>query len=149
MVSYSWISVIALLGYLFLFLAFASAKKTKVIYSFLMLLMILIFWSGGSFLMRIQFWPSVNFWHYVSILGLMMLPYGFYRFYLDFLEEKRRRGRVFWLIVFLVIYVINLFTEWFIPTPEIALDAGGHIKFLYTYGWQIYIMFIAISTGMP
>lgn len=145
MVSYSWISVIALLGYLFLFLAFASAKKTKVIYSFLMLLMILIFWSGGSFLMRIQFWPSVNFWHYVSILGLMMLPYGFYRFYLDFLEEKRRRGRVFWLIVFLVIYVINLFTEWFIPTPEIALDADGHIKFLYTYGWQIYIMFIATA----
>ena len=29
MVSYSWISVIALLGYLFLFLAFASAKKNK------------------------------------------------------------------------------------------------------------------------
>jgi len=120
MVSYSWVSVIALLGYLFLFLAFASAKKTRVINSFLLLLLILIFWSGGSFMMRIRFWPSVNFWHYVSIAGIMMVPYGFYRFYLDFLEEKQKGRRKLWFLFFLSCFIVNWFTQIFIPTPEIV-----------------------------
>ncbi len=143
MASYSWISVIALIGYLFLFLAFASARKTKVINSFLLLLLFLILWSGGSFMMRIQFWPSVNFWHYVSICGIMMVPYGFYRFYLDFLDEKRGKGRRFWLVFFAACYIVNLKTQIFIPTPEIVSGTDGTIKFIYSYEWPIYIIVAA------
>lgn len=145
MVSYSWVSVIALLGYLFLFLAFASAKKTKVIHSFLLLLLILIFWSGGSFLMRIQFWPSVNFWHYISIAGIMMVPYGFYRFYLDFLEEKQKGRRRLWFLFFLACYIVNWFTQIFIPTPEVVTGTDGRVKFIYCYGWPIYLLALAVA----
>ncbi|MDY3251089.1 MAG: diguanylate cyclase, partial [Candidatus Choladocola sp.] len=141
MASYSWVSVIALLGYLFLLIAFASAKKNKVINSFIVLLLILIMWSGGSFLMRVQFWPSINFWHYVSIAGMMLLPYGFLRFFCDFLEEKRKYCRNFWLIFFSVCYVINLFTEFFIPTPQVHVSDAGTTVFVYTYPWPIYIIF--------
>lgn len=144
MVSYSWVSVIALLGYLFLFLAFASAKKTRVINSFLLLLLILIFWSGGSFMMRIRFWPSVNFWHYVSIAGIMMVPYGFYRFYLDFLEEKQKGRRKLWFLFFLTCFIVNWFTQMFIPTPEIVTGTDGRVKFIYCYGWPIYLLALAV-----
>lgn len=142
MVSYSWVSVCALFGFMFLFLAFASAKKTRVIYSFMLLQLILIFWSGGSFMMRVQAWPSVNFWHYVSIAGLMLLPYSFYRFFLDFLEVKSK-GTIIWLVVFGGMYLFNIFTEAIIPTPEVLVSASGQVKFLYTYSWPIYIMIVA------
>lgn len=89
--------------------------------------------------MRIQFWPSVNFWHYVSIAGLMMVPYGFYNFYLDFLEAKNKKGRWIWLCAFMLIYIINLLTEVFIPTPDVIEGIDGSVQFFYTYDWAIFV----------
>ena len=91
--------------------------------------------------MRIQFWPSVNFWHYVSIAGLFMVPYGFYNFYLDFLEENNRKSRWIWLGVFMAVYVVNLLTQAFIPTPEVVKSADGKVDFLYIYDWPIFVIF--------
>ena len=48
MSGYSWISVISLFCYLFLFMTFLAVKKEqKVIYTFMALLVVLILWSGG------------------------------------------------------------------------------------------------------
>ena len=97
MSGYSWISVLSLFCYLFLFLTFLVAEKSKkVIYTFMMLLVVMILWNGGSFCMRMQLWPSVNFWHHVSLLGMLMLPVGYYHFVLDFLEERGHGGKIFW-----------------------------------------------------
>ena len=53
MTGYSWISVISLFCYLFLFLTFLAAKKTKrVIHTFMTLLVIMICWNGGSLCIR-------------------------------------------------------------------------------------------------
>ena len=72
MSGYSWISVISLFCYLFLFMTFLAVKKEqKVIYTFMALLVVLILWSGGSFAMRTQLWPSVNFWHYVRLIPVL------------------------------------------------------------------------------
>lgn len=140
MASYSWVSVTALFSYLFLLLAFMVAKKTKVIRSFMFLLGCMILAAGGSFLMRVRFWPSVNFWHYVSLLGIVMVPSIFFRFFLDFLEEKRGHGRLLWVLFFGAAYLINLFTQCFIPTPEVRTDALGEVSFVYHYGWSILIL---------
>ena len=140
MASYSWVSVTALFSYLFLLLAFMVARKTKVIHSFMLLLVCMILAAGGSFLMRVQFWPSVNFWHYVSLLGIVMVPSIFFRFFLDFLEEKRGHGRLFWVLFFGAAYLLNLFTQCFIPTPEVRTDAMGDVSFIYHYGWSVLIL---------
>ena len=98
MTGYSWISITALFCYLFLLLTFLAAPiKERVIRSFMMLMLIMILWVGGSFAMRMQMWPSVNLWHHVSVLGMMMLASGYYHFTLDFLEEKN--GRAFHCIL--------------------------------------------------
>ncbi len=142
--GYSWISIIALCCYLFLFMTFLAARKNKkVIRTFLFLQVIMLLWTGGSFAMRSQLWPSVNFWHFVSIAGILLLPYGFYRFILDFLEEKKSFGRRFWLIVFILIFVVNLFTGFFIPIPEV-IRTGGEVQFVYNYSWPIYIIFALV-----
>lgn len=141
MVSYSWVSVLALFVYLFLFLAFASAKKSRVIYSFMILMLSLILYTGGSFMMRIQFWPTVNFWNHVSIAGILLVPFGFYRFYIDFLDVKRRRETVFWFGFFALCFIVNVATGIFIPNPQIVEAADGRVKFLYHYSWHVYILF--------
>ena len=140
MASYSWVSIIALFSYLFLLLAFLAAKKTPVIHSFILLLAFMILSTGGSFLMRVRFWPSVNFWHYVSLLGILMVPSIFFRFFLAFLEEKRSYGSWLWIVFYAVSYVVNLFTQVFIPTPEVVTDGAGNVGFVYHYGWQVAIL---------
>lgn len=67
--TYGYISIIAMLCYGFLLLMFLTAKKNKIINSFLVVLTGLLFWTGGSAFMRAQFWPGYEFWYQVSLLG--------------------------------------------------------------------------------
>lgn len=138
MSGHSWISVIALFCYLILFLTFLAARKTKkVIYSFMFLLVIMILWVGGSFAMRSQLWPSTHVWNQVSLAGIFLLPYGYFRFIMDFLEDKKRYGRELWLVVFSALWLVNLFTGVFIPDPRVIETAGGGVRFLYDYTWWV------------
>ena len=144
MTGYSWISIVALFCYLFLFLTFLTSKKTdKEIRSFMMLMVIMILWVGGSFAMRMQMWPAVNFWHHVSLLGMMLLASGYYYFVLDFLEEKNGHNKRFWMVFHLLLFVVNCFTGLFIPEPVVETTAGA-TQFIYTYSWHIYILFVFI-----
>lgn len=140
MSGYSWISVLSLFCYLFLFLTFLVAEKSKkVIYTFMMLLVVMILWNGGSFCMRMQLWPSVNFWHHVSLLGMLMLPVGYYHFVLDFLEERGHGGKIFWGVFYLLVFAVNYATGFFVPLPEVVLQ-NGKAQFLYHYNWHIYLL---------
>ena len=145
MSGYSWISVISIFCYLFLFLSFASVKKReKVLNSFMMLLAIMILWNGGSFGMRAQLWPSVNFWHHVSLLGIFVLPYSYFGFLLSFFDKAKDFWRKFWLFFYLAVFVFNCITGFFIPLPEVV-KANGTLQFLYHYEWPIYLLFVVIT----
>lgn len=140
MIGYSWVSITALFCYLFLFLTFLAAKKKeRVIRSFMGLMLIMILWVGGSFAMRMQLWPSVNFWHHVSVLGMILVPPGYYMFVMDFLEEKNARGKYLWMLLHIGIFVFNCLTCWFVPEPEVV-NTGSSAQFLYHYSWHIYLL---------
>ena len=125
---------------MFLLLTFATSKRTeKVIRSFVILMMIMILWTGGSFAMRMQIWPSVNFWHHTSVLGMMMVPSGYHLFVLHFLEEKNNYSRFIWMPLHLALFVFNCFTGLFIPEP-LVLSNVGTAQFIYTYTWHIYLL---------
>lgn len=140
MIGYSWVPITALFCYLFLFLTFLAAKKKeRVIRSFMGLMLIMILWVGGSFAMRMQLWPSVNFWHHVSVLGMILVPPGYYMFVMDFLEEKNARGKYLWMLLHIGIFVFNCLTCWFVPEPEVV-NTGSSAQFLYHYSWHIYLL---------
>ena len=142
--GYSWVPIVALLCYLFLFLTFLSSKRTdRVLRAFMSLLVIMIMWAGGSFAMRIQLWGAVNVWHHVSLLGMTLLVAGYYMFILAFLEEKRYHSAYFWLVFHGLLFVFNLFTGLFIPEP-IVTDINGNVQFIYEYTWHIYILLACI-----
>ena len=144
MTGFSWVPITALFCYLFLFLTFlTSGKKEKVIRSFMLLMLIMILWAGGSFAMRMQLWPSVNFWHHVSLLGMMMVASGYFCFVLDFLEEKNSFMKWLWGAFHLLLFVFNCITGLFVPEPEVIQDSAS-VQFIYTYTWHIYLLLACI-----
>ena len=145
MTGYSWVSIISIFCYLFLLFTFIAAKhKEKVIFSFMILLGAMIRWNGGAFGMRMQCWPSVNFWHHVSLLGLFLLPYCYFNFLLNFFDKQKVYLRKFWLFFYIGVFLFNLVTGFFIPLPEVVME-GTSIKFLYHYSWTIVLLFLVIS----
>ena len=144
MSGYSWIAVLSLFAYAFLFVTFlASENKKRVIHTFMFLLGIMILWNGGSCFMRMQLWPSVNFWHHVSLLGMFMLPVGYFHFLLDFLEDRNEAGRKLWTTFYLVVFAVNCITGFFVPLPEVVFQ-DGKTQFLYHYNWHIYVLLVFI-----
>ena len=142
--GYSWAAVISLCCYLFLLLPFFTAPKTKkVLYTFMGVLAVMILWNGGSLFMRMQLWPSVYLWHHVSLLGMMLLPVVYYHFILDFLEEKNSHGRAFWTVFYLLMFIVNCVTGFFVPLPEVV-TIGGKAQFIYHYQWHIYLLFLSV-----
>ena len=95
--TYGYISIIAMLCYGFMLLMFLAAKRNKIINSFLVVLLGLLFWTGGSAFMRAQFWPGCEFWFQVSLLVILLLPYAYCVLY-SLLEGKRAvfRGKYTW-----------------------------------------------------
>lgn len=145
MSGFSWISSISIFCYLFLLMSFLSSKKTEgVIKSFEILLVIMILWTGGSMGMRLQLWPGVNFWHHVSLMGIMLLPFGYYQFLLDFLDDTSRYMRPFLLLFFFAVFLFNCFTNFFIPLPEVVFEAG-RLTFLYHYDWHVFVLFLGVA----
>ena len=60
--TYGYISIIAMVCYGFMLLMFLTAKRNKIVNSFLVVLVGLLFWAGGSAFMRVHLWPSYEFW---------------------------------------------------------------------------------------
>ena len=140
MSGYSWISGISIFCYLFLLASFLSTKSREhVIRAFVDLLIIMILWTGGSVGMRIQLRPSVYLWHHVSLLGMMLLPFGYYQFILAFLNQEHKFLSRVMLAAFLLIFVINCFTGVFIPLPEVV-QTESSIQFLYHYDGMILVL---------
>ena len=82
--TYGYISCIALFCYVFMLLLMLAARRNKIANSFLILLIAMICWTGGSLFMRNLIWPGYRFWYHVSLFGLFALPFGYYRFITEF-----------------------------------------------------------------
>ena len=143
--GYSWVPITALLCYLFLFLtSFSVKKENKEIKSFMTLMVIMMCWTGGSFAMRTQFWPSVNFWHHVSCLGIYLIAPGYYMFVIDFLEKKTPSRKTFlWVAITVGMFALNYFTGWFTPEPNVVTSNSG-TQFIYQYTWHFYLLIAVV-----
>lgn len=143
MSSFSCIPICAMFAYVFLFLALMAAKKDKIINGFLFVLVASVLWTGGSFFMRIQLWPSIKFWYDISILGLTLLPYSFLGFISDFVGSKNKLARKLWLIPVVLVNVLNITKELILKHPMAILSSDGSVYFVYETTWRaagIYVL---------
>ena len=104
--TYGYISIIAMLCYGFMLLMFLTAKRNK------------IFWTGGSAFMRAQLWPGCEFWYQVSLLGILLLPYAYYRFILAFGGEKSGIAGRIYFVVMLTCFWLNAQFGVFLEAPK-------------------------------
>lgn len=139
--SYASFSIFALVCYIYLFLALLASQKNRLIFSFLMLLVAMILWTGGSFAMRIQLIPSTSFWFDISLIGIIFMPYVFYNFISEFIGRKDDHIRRFWLCVSIILNVVNCTTHVFLAAPEI-IKSGNDFVFIYDFTWRTYIVIV-------
>ena len=139
--TYGYISIIAMLCYGFLLLMFLTAKKNKIINSFLVVLTGLLFWTGGSAFMRAQFWPGCEFWYQVSLLGILLLPYAYYRFILAFGGVRNRSAGRIYLVIMLICFWVNAQFGAFLEAPEMV-EKRGVQSFVYEIKPSIIAFFI-------
>ncbi|MDD3796563.1 MAG: diguanylate cyclase [Lachnospiraceae bacterium] len=145
--SFDYISIIAVFGYLLLFLIFITANKNKIINSFLLVLVASICWTGGSFLMRIQAWPSYRVWYNVSICGLLLLAYALYSFVCAFAGRKTTFLSMLWLVLIVAACVINSLTGCFLAAPNMISLVDRSVVFEYNMTWSVGVLF-AITGGV-
>lgn len=139
--TYGYISSIALFCYIFMMLIFSAAKKNRLVNSFLTLMTAMIAWTGGSFLMRIQMWPSYIFWYHVSIAGLMLLTYAYYQFVVCFIGEAKPLISKIYFAALTLCTIVNIPSGIFLKWPEIV-EFGGTFHFVYnSIDWKVCIMF--------
>nr|WP_122013510.1 HD domain-containing phosphohydrolase [Maliibacterium massiliense] len=140
--TYSFIPIIALFCYIFLFMTMLAAKKDRTINAFMLVLGCMILWTGGSFLMRMQMWPNVKFWYDVSNIGLYMLGYAFFNYAFAFVGCKKTFWKHFWFLTGVLMNVINISTGFFLRYPETVYGAGGEVAFVYTPTWRVAFLFV-------
>lgn len=140
--SFGYISVIALFCYIMLFLMFLSAKKNKLINSYLLVLLALILWTGGSFLMRCLAWPDYRLWYHVSIGGLLLFAFALYLFILRFTGQVYGNHSTFFGSLLLLVMVINSATGWFLKAPILIYSKTGTYTFEYNMTWRVSVLFL-------
>lgn len=140
--SYVYIPAVALCCYgLFLF-AFMAARRSKLNNAFILVLVLSVLWTGGSFCMRMQFWPSEKVWYDVSLFGLLVMAYGLFNFGQEFVGAKKSKLTYLWLALLVAINIINICTGFFLKAPEMIRTADGQVSFVYDVGWPVGILFV-------
>ncbi|MEG2192220.1 MAG: diguanylate cyclase [Oscillospiraceae bacterium] len=120
------VPMFAMVCSLFLFLTVLSAKKTKIIYSFLLLLLTFTAWTTGSFFMRLGIYPGAGFWYELSVFGIFCVPICVYQFMYDYTGQKGTFVRNILAILSVGMAIINMFHV-FISDPRIVSENGEQI----------------------
>lgn len=143
MYSFASISILALCCYTFLLAAFMAARKTPIGNAFIMALISGVLWTGGSFCMRTQLFPGVNFWYQVSLTGMLLICFAFCWFLMEFTDHRNVFLKRLWFILMAGISVVNIFTDFFLKAPEAVESGNGEVVFIYHITWTVVFMFIA------
>ena len=139
--GYAFISIIALISYMFLFLTFIAAKKNRLINEFMLILITMILWTGGSFLMRAQIAPGIKFWYDISVLGLTLCPYVSLLFAVDFANICIGIWRKIWIILAVAANAFNILTGALLAPPEAVVGANGAVSFIYETTWRVIFLY--------
>lgn len=139
-VPFLYVNLTALCCFVLIFFTFLAAKKTPEIRSFIFLMLDFILWTGGSIFMRLQLFPGVEFWYYVSILALFSLATLAYFFVCSFVHSKGSFLKIIWSIGTILLLIATA-SGLILKPPEVELTASGYV-FRYTMEWPVVIPFV-------
>jgi len=115
--------LIATICNIFLLFTLLTAKKTGPVKSIMFLLSVFILWTIGSAFMRLNVYPSMEFWWKVSLTGLFLVPYSYYIVACSFVNKKGYIPKIIYGIVTVIIVIMNMKNA-FLTVPTIILQNG-------------------------
>lgn len=89
--------------------------------------------------MRNLSWPGYQFWYHVSLFGLFLIPYSYYRLITEFAEKRERRVEIVYLILLVIVFSVNLPNGFLLAPPDIV-ENGTDLLFVYRMNWHVYIL---------
>lgn len=127
---FGYVSSIALFSYLFLLLLFLNTVRNKAINAFIVMLTSLIFWTGGSLMMRLMAWPNYVVWYHVSLGGLMLMILAYFQFITALVNQPQVvMSRVYAGLLGLC-FVVNIPNGLLLHWPSVV-GSGGQVSFVY------------------
>ena len=136
-IPYLYINIMAMCAFTMMFAVFLAAKKTPEIRAFLIMMIDCLVWITGTILMRLQIWPSMIFWYYISLIAIFSMEVVFYNFLHAFSREKGK----FLLLVFTAATVALLpgtLTGFFLAPPTPVTRPEGMLVYVYdTVIWHM------------
>jgi hypothetical protein len=87
--------------------------------------------------MRLQFYPGMEFWYYISLLALFSLAFLIYYFVYSFANVKGYFLKTVWAVGTLIILILTP-TGIFLGPPKPTIVDGGTV-YLYEMNWPIAI----------
>ena len=148
-VSYIYINIAAFLCFALMFVAFCAAERSREMRAWLILLGDLVLWTGGTVFMRLNVFPSYEFWYYVSLLALFSIAFLVYNYVYQFANVKNSLERMIWFFGTLIILIISA-TGFFLAPPKLSVGSNGMAVYTYAMDWRIgiptvFFMFIVGS----
>ena len=142
-IPYLYINVIGLCCFCVMLITFLAAKKTPEIKAFIVVLVAFILWFTGSVLMRLQIYPGIPFWYYVSILAMFSIAALLYYFVCSFLKIKSYATQILWTILTAVLLFLTV-TGNVLEPPVVSTDANGGTVFLYNMDARVITPFVVM-----
>ncbi len=142
---FSYISSFALLCYVFLFMIFINAERNKIVKSFQLILVAMILWTGGSLLMRLQFLPSYVLWYHVSLGGLMLVAYSYFKFVAAFTAQKVTSFSRLYFLILGSLFVINIPSGVLLHWPMLVIENGTAEMVYSNITSAVAILFVATA----
>lgn len=144
MKGYAVVSALALMSYILLFSVIFASKKDKRLSAFLQILAVLIVWTGGSLLMRLQVAPGVGFWYHVSLTGIWLSCFTLIRFMRVFSGKGFSLLDKILLGLTVALLVVNAVTGWFLAPPNPVVE-NGVLLFVYETTWGTVVMYLFLA----
>ncbi len=136
-VSYIYINIAAFLCFALMFVAFFAAERSREMRAWLFLLGDLVLWTGGTVFMRLNVFPSYEFWYYVSLLALFSIAFLVYNYVYQFANVKNSIERATWFFGTLIILAVSA-TGFFLAPPTLSVSSGMAV-YTYSMDWKIAI----------
>lgn len=137
-----FIPAVALGCYLILLSGILSVKNTKLKQLFISTISVYILWVLGSVCMRLDIWPSYQFWFHVSLFGVFLIPCVTVLFCERYINGKNSFGVYALQVIATLWFLVNLLTGgWFVAPPEQVVTEVG-VKFVYHIGIQSVLPYV-------
>lgn len=107
----------------------------------------MVFWTGGSLMMRLQIWPSYVFWYHMSFGGILLMLFSYHRFILAFLGQSNKTSSRFFFILLMGCFLINIPNGIILKWP-ILTDISGKSVMVYDQFSPYISLLIVIAVVM-